>query len=73
MDLCKDKGIISCLRTLLVEKQFTQKTIKRKIKISYMLINKLYNEEYGELISEEIFHNLLIESGTFKDIFIVNF
>ena len=38
-----------------------------------MLINKLYNEEYAELISEEIFHNLLIESGTFKDMFIVNF
>ena len=38
-----------------------------------MLINKLYNEEYAELISEEIFHGLLIESGTFKDMFIVNF
>ena len=38
-----------------------------------MLINKLYNEEYAELISEEIFHNLLIESGTSKDMFIVNF
>lgn len=73
VELCKDKGIISCLRTLLVAKQFTQKTIKRKIKICYMLINKLYNEEYAELISEEIFHNLLIESGTFKDMFIVNF